>query len=196
MAASTSRISQKVDVREGRPSDAASIASMGAATFEASFGHSMPKEHLDDYLSTTYTETNFAKELQSPQDQFFIAELPSSSDATLPTPVGFVQVRKGSTEPCIPNDVPGIEIYRIYVSKDHLGCGAGKVLMARAMQYAEGELAKERTSGQKALIWLGVWEENVKAHRFYRRFGLEKVGTHDFVMGDTTQTDDIIMKWV
>lgn len=195
MASHTSNEPQQINVREGRPSDAAAIASIGGATFEASFAHSMPKEHMDDYLSTTYTEANFSKELQSPQDQFFIAELPSS-DTTQSTPVGFVQVRKGSTEPCIPNDVPGIEIYRIYVSKDHLGCGAGKALMERAMQYAEGELAKERTSGQKALIWLGVWEENVKAHRFYGRFGLEKVGTHDFVIGDTTQTDDILMKWV
>lgn len=182
-------------VREGRLSDAAAIASIGAATFDASFAHSMPREHLDDYLSTTYTEDNFSKELQSPNDQFFIAELPSS-DATKPTPVGFVQVRKGSTEPCIPNDVPGIEIYRIYVSKDHLGCGAGNALMERAMQYAGSELAKVRTSSQKALIWLGVWEENVKAHRFYGRFGLEKVGTHDFVIGDTTQTDYVLMKWV
>jgi len=187
---------RNVVVREARSSDAASIASIGAATFEASFGHSMPKEHLDDYLSTTYTEATFLKELSNPSDQFFIAELPLD-DSSQSTPIGFIQVRKGSTEPCIPKDIPGIEIYRIYVSKDHLGAGAGKVLMERGIQWAEDQLAKQRgSSEEKALIWLGVWEENLKAQRFYARFGFEQVGTHDFVIGDTTQTDWIMRKWV
>ena len=38
-------------------------------------------------------------------------------------------------------------------------------------------------------IWLGVWERNFKAIKFYERFGFKKFGEHEFVLGDDVQTD-------
>ena len=32
-------------------------------------------------------------------------------------------------------------------------------------------------------LWLGVWEHNPKAMAFYRKFGLEVVGTHAYMLG-------------
>lgn len=43
-------------------------------------------------------------------------------------------------------------------------------------------------------LWLGVWEENVKAQGVYGRFGFERCGEHDFVMGSCVQTDWIMCK--
>lgn len=43
-------------------------------------------------------------------------------------------------------------------------------------------------------LWLGVWEENIKAQRFYGRYGLEKCGFHDFKMGECIQRDWVLKK--
>jgi RimJ/RimL family protein N-acetyltransferase len=43
-------------------------------------------------------------------------------------------------------------------------------------------------------IWLGVWEENFRAHKVYERFGFRKIGYHDFKIGDCVQTDWIMSK--
>jgi ribosomal protein S18 acetylase RimI-like enzyme len=42
-------------------------------------------------------------------------------------------------------------------------------------------------------IWLGVWEENQKAIRFYKKNGFVEFGKHIFRLGDDDQTD-IMMK--
>lgn len=39
-----------------------------------------------------------------------------------------------------------------------------------------------------------VWEHNLKAQRFYMREGFEKVGSHEFVMGEERQTDWIMVR--
>ncbi len=38
-------------------------------------------------------------------------------------------------------------------------------------------------------IWLGVWEKNTSAIRFYERKGFVKFGEHPFNMGDELQID-------
>jgi ribosomal protein S18 acetylase RimI-like enzyme len=40
---------------------------------------------------------------------------------------------------------------------------------------------------------LGVWEFNIKAIRFYHRYGFEAFSTHEFMLGDEKQTD-VLMK--
>jgi len=42
-------------------------------------------------------------------------------------------------------------------------------------------------------IWLGVWEKNTDAKRFYERHGFVEFGSHEFKMGDDVQTD-ILMR--
>ena len=42
-------------------------------------------------------------------------------------------------------------------------------------------------------IWLGVWEENPRATRFYQKNGFVAFGKHIFKLGDDEQTD-ILMK--
>ncbi|MEY3918157.1 MAG: Protease synthase and sporulation negative regulatory protein 1, partial [Bacteroidota bacterium] len=44
-----------------------------------------------------------------------------------------------------------------------------------------------------AYIWLGVWEHNPRAIRFYEKQGFVKFDQHIFQLGDDEQTD-ILMK--
>ncbi|WP_243428090.1 GNAT family N-acetyltransferase [Clostridium rhizosphaerae] len=41
-------------------------------------------------------------------------------------------------------------------------------------------------------IWLGVWEHNVAAIRFYEKQGFVKFDTHIFKLGDDEQTDNLM----
>ena len=50
---------------------------------------------------------------------------------------------------------------------------------------------RARARGARTL-WLGVWEHNPRAMAFYRKFGLEVVGTHAFMLGLDRQRDLIM----
>ncbi|MBU2267899.1 MAG: GNAT family N-acetyltransferase, partial [Bacteroidetes bacterium] len=41
----------------------------------------------------------------------------------------------------------------------------------------------------KIYIWLGVWEHNIKAIKFYQKQGFEKFDEHVYPIGDDPQTD-------
>ena len=84
------------------------------------------------------------------------------------------------------HDRAALEIERIYVAREFQGLGFGKRLMDRALA--------EARSRKKAYVWLGVWENNEKALRFYRSYGFYPAGTHVFVMGDDAQTDYLMRK--
>lgn len=46
----------------------------------------------------------------------------------------------------------------------------------------------------KRYIWLGVWEHNSKAMRFYQKNGFYRISEHSFFVGDDEQTDIILRK--
>jgi hypothetical protein len=65
------------------------------------------------------------------------------------------------------------------------GTGLGYKLMQFAFEY----------SRQKGfdILWLGVWERNEKAIRFYEKFNFEIFGGHEFILG-TDKQNDLLMK--
>ena len=46
----------------------------------------------------------------------------------------------------------------------------------------------------KKYVWLGVWEHNERAKRFYEKNGFYRIGAHSFVVGDDVQTDYVMRK--
>jgi ribosomal protein S18 acetylase RimI-like enzyme len=65
------------------------------------------------------------------------------------------------------------------------GRGIGKLFLEKTVQ-----LAKESGADY---IWLGVWEHNTSAIRFYEKNGFQPYSQHFFQLGDDVQTD-ILMK--
>ena len=89
----------------------------------------------------------------------------------------------GSAEKCLDN---ALEIQRIYILKSAKGQGIGSAFM----QIAENFASKKKLS----TIWLGVWEHNEPAKKFYKSKGYEKFSHHTFVIGDDMQTDFLLKK--
>ena len=94
--------------------------------------------------------------------------------------VGFTQLRLLSTHARVVAKRPA-ELNRIYVVAEWQGRGVAGHLMQDALEAAA-------RAGCDSL-WLGVWEHNPKAMAFYRKFGLEIVGTHAFMLGEDRQRD-------
>ena len=69
--------------------------------------------------------------------------------------------------------------------KDFLGQKIGQILLNKAI-----EIGKKKNL---EFLWLGVWEENHRALKFYKKNGFEIFGKHDFVLGEDVQTD-LLMK--
>lgn len=196
-------------IQDAVAADVEAIVKIGIKTFTLSYGHSMPAEHVQAYLNEAYTQSAISKDLASDQNHFLVAKLNTALVAENGKAVGFIQMKLGTSEQCIPPDVPMCELHRIYVSSDHFGGGTGQRMMERGLEWARDHLlgserldragndvvnqgAKERRAG----VWLGVWEENVKAQRFYRRWGFEEIGAHNFNVGGTTHRDIVMVKWL
>lgn len=169
-------------IRPAEEKDVSEIVNLGAKTFSDSFGYSMPAADLKTYLETAYSYSAIKNDLADPLIDIFVAY----DDRDPNHVMGFVQLTQGTSEPCLKDFENIVELQRLYVAEAYHGSGVGGTLT----RYVES-LAKKR--GFKNM-WLGVWEENIKAQRAYERFGFKKVGEHDFVMGNCTQTDWILTK--
>jgi hypothetical protein len=117
------------------------------------------------------------EELTDQNSEFYFAEL----DGKI---IGYLKVNVGQSQTEI-KDKNALEIERIYVLKEFHGKRVGQILYDKAIQ-----LAKEKSV---EYVWLGVWEQNPRAIRFYEKNGFEAFDKHIFKLGNDEQTD-IMMK--
>lgn len=158
-------------------SDLQLLREISIATFREAFAEQNAAEHMEDYIATALSESKLASELRNEQSQFMLAYLGHDL-------VGYLKVNFGDAQT---EHVDGdtMEIERIYVYARVYGTGVGQALLNRAIEMA-------KASGVTT-IWLGVWEHNLKAVRFYKKNGFEKFGEHIFHLGSDAQVD-ILMR--
>ncbi|MBA4125102.1 MAG: GNAT family N-acetyltransferase [Acidobacteria bacterium] len=97
--------------------------------------------------------------------------------------VGYAKLRENSTVDCLKNE-NAVELHRIYVLERAKGKGVGGKLLNRCFEMA-------RAKGCE-IIWLGVWEQNSAALRFYEKLGFVKVGELQFPYGKTVGTNYVL----
>lgn len=132
------------------------------------------------YLDEAYSLSATAKEITNPKKDLIVA---TDSKNQI---IGFVLLTRGTTDPCLEGLNKTIELQRLYVHPQAHGGGVGKLLAKHVEEMA-------RKQGFENL-WLGVWEENVKARKIYEKLGFTKVGSHNFKTGQVVQTDFIMAK--
>jgi ribosomal protein S18 acetylase RimI-like enzyme len=101
-------------------------------------------------------------------------------------PAGYVRMRDKSMPEVSLGTDSIIEIARIYTSSSEIGKGIGSLLLEECVS-----IARHR---HREYIWLGVWEKNDKAVRFYERNGFKRFGEHVFMLGDDIQTDWLMFR--
>lgn len=153
------------------------LQSIAQTTFLQAFEADNDADDMKAYIEEAFSLTQLKKELEHPESRFFFAVHKNKV-------IGYLKVNWGTaqTEHQL-NDA--LEIQRVYLLADFHGKKIGRLLMDKAL-----EIAKEQ---KLTNIWLGVWEENSKAIRLYKKYGFEVYGTHHFYLGDDLQTD-LVMK--
>ncbi|QDS70400.1 hypothetical protein FKW77_009372 [Venturia effusa] len=168
-------------LRDAITEDAASIAELGADIFTKTFGHSVSQKELQAFLTEHYSAASMLADITNHSKSMIVA-----TDVSTSKIVGFALLTRGSHKPCIAHLSDTVELQRLYVDVSLHGKGVGK-LLERRME----EMARE---GGFQVLWLGVWEDNERAIRVYEKLGFERVGKHDFVIGEVVQRDLIMVK--
>lgn len=160
-------------LRRAAAEDAAALASLAEQTFRDAFGADNDPGDMDDYCQEA-----FSPDLQRAQilDARLDTIVACDEQGTL---TAYAQLRPGA--PAAGEAPDPIELWRFYVAATHHGRGLAHQLMTSALDAAAARGAKT--------MWLGVWERNFRAQKFYRKFGFADIGTHTFVLGHDRQTD-------
>jgi diamine N-acetyltransferase len=163
------RLVDKTDILE--------LQKIGEKTFSDAFGKDNSKSDMEKYLNEKFDLKQLESELMNPESEFYFSTVNHKI-------IGYLKVNVGAaqTENII-NDA--LEIERIYVTSSYQGKNIGKQLFDKAT-----EIAKEK---KLKVIWLGVWEKNTGAIRFYQKNGFTEFDRHLFKLGDDEQTD-VMMK--
>ena len=153
------------------------LQQIGRQTFSETFAESNSADNMAKYLAEAYSFEKLNEELNNQNSFFYFAILDEKI-------IGYLKLNMGGSQTEL-KDNDALEIERIYVLKDFHGKKVGQLLFDKALT-----IAKEL---QVAYVWLGVWEENKRALRFYTKNGFVEFDQHVFVLGDEAQTD-IMMK--
>lgn len=168
-----------VTIIRAQETDIPALSNLCADTFRETFSHDNTEEDLQAFFDEAYNHDVLKRELDHDESETYLAYV----DDVL---AGYLKVNWGAaqTEHELDN---AFEVQRIYVLKAYQGVGVGRALFDKAMRIAE--------SGDFAWAWLGVWEQNYKAQKFYGSYGFEKFSEHQFVVTpDKTDTDWLLKK--
>ncbi|WP_299222094.1 GNAT family N-acetyltransferase [uncultured Aquimarina sp.] len=172
--------SQELKIVRVLPEDNHKLLEIGRQTFYDAFGppHNTP-ENIHYYLSQKFTLEKITNEILNPESQFYFVFHKGEI-------AGYLKFNSGKTQTEIVKG-KSLEIERIYIIKPYQGKGIGQHLF----DYAK------RIANEKALefIWLGVWDKNKRAIKFYERNGFKTFDKHTFILGSEEQTD-VMMKLV
>lgn len=149
-------------------------------TFFDSFAVMNTAENMKFHLDHHFTAEKLRTEILNPGSKFYFALFRG-------TIAGYLKMNTGHAQTVLPND-EGVEIERIYVDGAFKGKGIGKVFVSKVIDVATKLHAK--------YIWLGVWEHNAPAIRFYEKNGFRKFSRHLFRLGDDDQTDLLLKKYM
>ena len=162
-----------VEIKRGTINDIKDLITIGRNTFYETFAEDNSEENMKKYLKEGFSEDKVRAEVNDPESMFYIAGI---NDQV----IGYLKLNSGRSQTEL-NDESSLEIERIYVLKDLHGEGVGQKLYEKAL-----EIAREK---QVNYIWLGVWEKNPRAIRFYEKNGFVEFDKHIFRLGDDDQTD-------
>lgn len=166
-----------LEIRKAIQKDVAELREISIRTFTETFGADNTEENMTRYLEEGFSTTKLKAELDDPDSEFYFALIDGHVAGYLKLNFGRSQTEEKGDE--------SLEIERIYVLRVFHGKDIGHRLLEKAIG-----TAKRKKLGY---VWLGVWEKNPRAIRFYEKNGFVAYDSHIFMLGDDKQTD-ILMR--
>ncbi|MDO6604291.1 GNAT family N-acetyltransferase [Arenibacter palladensis] len=163
----------KLHLRQCTITDLEVLVNLGRRTFIEAFEKDNKPEDFKIYLDSAFGEETLRKELQDINSAYYFIYLDSSL-------VGYIKLNENEAQSDI-KDINSIELERIYVLAEFQGRGIGEWILRQVITIAKVK--------NRSYVWLGVWEHNPKAIKFYQRLGFYKFGSHPYFIGSDEQTD-------
>lgn len=168
---------ENITIQKVTLNDVNQLQKIGRLTFSETFSGDNSQEDMKKYLDENFSTEKLTDELNNKNSEFYFAKLED-------TVIGYLKLNFGESQTEL-KDNKALEIERIYVPKEYHGQSVGQILYEKAIQ-----VAKQKDTDY---VWLGVWEENLRALSFYRKNGFVEFDKHIFKLGNDEQTD-IMMK--
>lgn len=166
-----------IQLRSVEVGDLEVLQQISEQTFVETFADVNTEEDMKKFLAEAYNLDKLMGEVSNAFTEFYFAEIDKRV-------IGYLKINTGSAQTEQQGD-EALEIERIYVVKEFLGQQIGQLLFDKAINRAKGT--------RKSFVWLGVWEENKRALRFYEKNGFVAFDKHIFQLGSDEQID-IMMK--
>lgn len=160
-------------IREVTILDLVLLQNIGIQTFTETFASENTAENMKIYLDESFSIARLTAELNDNNAAFYFVTIDENV-------VGYLKINFGSSQTELKDD-KAIEIERIYVLSAYQRQQVGQLLYQKAIEIARTKNAN--------YIWLGVWENNLKAISFYKKNGFEVFDRHIFKLGNDEQTD-------
>jgi diamine N-acetyltransferase len=161
-----------------RPSESGELLTLSRKTFYDAFEHVNNPDDFEAYTAVAFRPENMLSQINNPNSVFYFALIEGEK-------VGYIKLNYSSAQTEF-KDEDAIEIERIYVLAAQQGKKIGNQLLDFAIDKAKNE--------GRHYIWLGVWEHNLAAQRFYERNGFKQFSIHEFWVGNDKQIDFLMKK--
>lgn len=168
----------ELQIRKASVKDVSLLREIGRQTFYDTFQDTNSEENLKKYLDESFDDERLKEELSNPSSWFYFA---AYDDRV----VGYLKVNFGQAQTEFKHN-DWFEIERIYVVREFWGKSIGQALLDFAIILA----SRQKISH----AWLGVWEKNYRAIRFYEKNGFRPFDKHIFQVGNDPQWDLLMKK--
>jgi diamine N-acetyltransferase len=159
-----------VILREATLADVSAVSRLATDSFIAKFGRLYSAENLTMFLAQNLSEPAITAELANQDRVYRLAE---GEDGAL---LGYAKIGLTCGFPDHARGSRVMELKQLYTAPEATGKGIGGALMDWAMDQFAARGADEAQ--------LSVYAHNDGAHRFYRRYGFDKVADITFRVGD------------
>ena len=164
--------------------DTAALVAFGRSGFSRQFSHLYPREQLEAFLSDGYTHEAYKQWITSGDYDVFIC-IRGVEDSII---VGYALLGKcGLPHPQV-DPLFCREIKRLYVDRNYFGAGVG----AKLMDMSLAALRERMQFSPKGRIWLGVYSDNFRAQKFYKKYCFRKVGEYLYEVGECRDLEYIL----
>lgn len=153
------------------------LQKIGIKTFTQTYAADNTEANFKQYLENSFSLVKLKTEITHKDTAFYFVTLREN-------PIGYLKVNFGAAQTENKKE-NSLEIERIYVLKKFQGKRVGQLLFEKALEIAQ--------QMNVDYVWLGVWEKNPKAIRFYQKNGFVEFDQHIFILGEEEQTD-LMMK--
>jgi ribosomal protein S18 acetylase RimI-like enzyme len=163
----------EITIQKAALSDAELLSELAISAFYETYAAFNTPENMQQYVDENFTREHFEAEITDDKMMCLVA---FANDEM----AGYVMLKLFSNHEKITANNQ-IEIARIYVLKKFHQMKIGWQLFNKAASFSK--------ENNFEILWLGVWEKNMKAINFYKKIGLEIFDQHIFMLGDDAQTD-------